>query len=185
MVEIIDKKMELIKQISVTAEVLGYKMSDDAIVCLVNDLIDNGFNDVNILFDALQDIRKNEDGRLTFKKIADYYRKNKRSFMKDMKALDYKKSVQEQEQEREYQQKCMRITFFSLHCPDFYEKLHKELDANSRINADGEVEYVKSFIDTAREIVAKNEDIKREAVVFFKQNDGDLFEYFLRDKTVN
>ena len=72
-----------------------------------------------------------------------------------------------------------------MHCHDFYKKLHKELDANSRINADGEVEYVKSFIDTAREIVAKNEDIKREAVIFFKQNNDDLFDYFLKDKTVN
>lgn len=185
MVEIIDKKIELIKQLSVTAEVLGYKMSDDAIVCLVNDLLDNGFNDVNILFDALGDIRKNEDGRLTFKKIAEYYRKNKYSGMKEKKLLDYKISEQEQANEREYQQKCMKITFFSLHCPDFYKKFHKELDANSRINADGEVEYVKSFIDTAREIVAKNEDIKREAVIFFKQNDADLFDYFLKDKTVN
>lgn len=117
MVEIIDKKMELIKQLSVTAEVLGYKMSDDAIICLVNDLLDNGFNDVNILFDALGDIRKNEDGRLTFKKIAEYYRKNKYSGMKEKKLLDYKISEQEQANNREYQQKCMKITFFFIALP--------------------------------------------------------------------
>ena len=150
------EKNSLIREILATAEIIGSrKMSDNAVLMIINDLNQNGLNDYKILLQVFSKIRKTENGNLTLKTIIDYYNSEKQN--DKILLLEQKETEREMEERKIYNKKCWSIINLMQNNTDFCKLMNEEHAKN------------ETFQEKARRILNENKELKSEAVAFFKQ----------------